>query len=281
MTCTRPLKAYRGEGGKICFSSAGINAGWSDRPLQFACGQCTDCRIDRSKQWAIRCFHEMSQHEENSFITLTYDDEHLPADHSLDKSHWQKFAKRLRKKSEFRYFHCGEYGENTNRPHYHAILFGLDFDDKQLLKETKWGNLYTSSYLEKTWGKGFVTVGGASWQSAAYVARYIMKKVTGKDADDHYKGRLPEYVTMSRRPGIGATWFDQYKTDVYPHDEVVVNGKPMRPPKYYDSLISEQELEGYKINRRRKAQNRDNSEERLKARERITENKLKRLRRTV
>lgn len=286
MTCTRPIQAYRGEGGRICFSSSGASGGWSDRPLQFACGQCTDCRLNRAKEWAIRCYHEMQMHEKNCFITLTYDDEHLPKDRSLDKSHWQKFAKRLRKKSAFRYFHCGEYGrkEKTERPHYHAILFGTDFqEDQVLLETTKWGNLYTSEKLSKAWQhQGFVTVGSATWQSAGYVARYLMKKVTGKEAEKHYQGRTPEYVTMSRGGrnkdgfgGIGKSWFDKYHEDVYPHDEVVINGKQMRPPKYYDSLISEQDRANYRAQRRQKAAKRDTTPERLRAHEQITEARQK------
>jgi len=220
--------------------------------------------------------------ERNSFITLTYDSDQLPENGSLDVSHWQKFAKRLRKKSAFRFFHCGEYGDENKRPHYHAILFGLDFsDDQVLIKEGKWGSLYTSPSLEKTWGKGYVTVGEATWQSAAYVARYIMKKVTGKDAEEHYGGKTPEYTTMSRRPGLGNSWFDKYNEDIYPHDEVIINGKPMRPPKYYDSLIPETDRANYRAQRRQRAAKRDNSEQRLKAREAITESKLTRLRRTV
>lgn len=238
--------------------------------------------------------HETQMHEQNCFVTLTYNEENLPKDNSLDVSHWQKFAKRLRKKSKFRFFHCGEYGDKNARPHYHAILFGVDFSDKVEIKNNnsrfnskgEWGKLYTSRYLEETWKLGFVTVGEATWQSAAYVARYIMKKKFGDQAEDHYGGRKPEYITMSRggtggQGGIGKSWLEKYKSDVYPHDEVVVDGKKMMPPKYYDNQLDENEILTYREQRKVKALERDTTPERLKAREKIVEARLKQLNRDL
>ena len=284
MACFTPLKAYRGAGGRIAFSSAGRAGGWCDRPIELPCGQCQGCRLERSRQWAVRCYHEGLMHKQNCFVTLTYNDQELPEGATLVKSDFQKFVKRLRKKRDFRYFHCGEYGEEDGRPHYHGILFGIDFrNDQVLVKERKGTKLYTSKSLEKTWGHGYVTVGEATWQSAAYVARYIMKKVTGEKADEWYEGRQPEYVTMSRRPGIGATWFQRYSSDIYPSDEVVVNGQRMRPPTYYDSLIPSEELQEFKRRRRIAVAKRaeDLAPERLKAREKNMESRMKRLRRTL
>jgi len=142
------------------------------------------------------------------------------------------------------FFHCGEYGEQLGRPHYHACLFGFDFPDKDIAivngKKVKF-----SESLNKIWGKGYCTLGDVTFESAAYVARYIVKKVSGKNADWFYKEidfetgeyteKQPEYVTMSRKPGIAFNWFDKYKKEVYPSDSIVINGKEMKPPKFYDS----------------------------------------------
>ena len=203
--------------------------------------------------------HEASLYSDNLFITLTYDDQNLPADWSLDVTDWQQFMKRLknatgRKKTPLRFFHCGEYGDQLGRPHYHALLFGIDLNDKKPYKKTETGEvLYTSELLERVWGKGFCPIGNVTFESAGYVARYTTKKISGAAADAHYDGRRPEYATMSRNPGIGRLWFDRFKTDCYPHDYAVVNGKRVRPPKFYDTLLDSEELEALKKNRTRTA----------------------------
>jgi len=260
VVCFHPLTAYRAQGGKVVFNP---KDGWGDRPLELACGQCQGCRLERSRQWAIRCVHEAQLHKQNCFITLTYSNENLPKDGSLCLADWQKFAKRLRHKAgPFRFFHCGEYGEVNLRPHYHACVFGLDFiADRGLWKDTGKFPLFRSPLLDETWGLGFATVGAMSFKSAAYVARYVMKKVNGDLAAERY-GRVdeetgevyfvrPEYVTMSRRPGIGSAWFEQFKADVYPSDEVVHEGKRYRPPRFYDCQLEADELDVYKVKRRR------------------------------
>ena len=169
-----------------------------------ACGQCVGCRLERSRQWAIRCVHESQMHEQNCFITLTYSDEFLPENGSLQLKHFQDFMKRLRFHvgGGIRFFHCGEYGEENGRPHHHAIIFNHDFADKKVWKTNNGVVLYRSKILEELWPYGFATVGCVSFESAAYVARYITKKVNGDMADSHYLGREPEYITMSRRPGV-------------------------------------------------------------------------------
>lgn len=253
MVCYYPLQGYRAryvnDSGRrpVVFNR---NDGFSDMPVSVPCGQCIGCRLERSRQWAIRCVHEAQLYQDNCFITLTYSNEYLPVDGSLDITHFQKFMKRLRKRfgKGIRYFHCGEYGAKYRRPHYHAILFNFDFKDKYLWKEENAFKLCRSPVLERLWPFGHSSVGTATFESAAYVARYILKKVNGDAADAHYLGGLdvdsgevfklkPEYTTMSRRPGIGKAWFDKYKDDVFPYDEVVLlkRGK-MRPPKYYDFL---------------------------------------------
>lgn len=250
MPCYRPLSGYRSqtvnESGKrsIVFN---INAGFSDMPVELPCGQCIGCRLERSRQWAIRCTHEASLWEQNAFITLTYSPEHLPPDNSLNVEHFQLFMKRLRKKfgTGIRYFHCGEYGEKFKRPHYHACLFNFDFPDKQLLRLNHDGDkLYTSEVLNEIWGKGHTIIGDVTFESAAYCARYITKKITGENSESHYQHiceisgeitqRKPEYTTMSRRPGIGMGWFEKYNSEIFANDFIFLNGKKLRPPKYYN-----------------------------------------------
>ncbi|QXP07883.1 MAG: replication initiator protein [Arizlama microvirus] len=255
MPCYKPIDAYQPVGGlsdrRLRFRLSPKDEG-NYRPTQISCGQCIGCRLERSRQWAVRCVHEAQMHQDNCFITLTYNDENLPPLASLQLDDYQRFMKRLRKKygSKIRFFHCGEYGEKYGRPHYHAILFNHDFDDKYHWRTTDQGHrCYRSPSLEKLWPYGNCEIGDVTFESAAYVARYIMKKVTGSAAEHHYcvghteYGELlykkPEYVTMSRRPGIGSSWFQKYHTDVYPDDFVVIrNDLKTRPPKYYDKLLS-------------------------------------------
>ena len=208
--------------------------------------------------------HESEMHDENCFITLTFDQANLEKRSnplSLDVTEYQRFMKRLRKRfgKNIRFFHCGEYGEKNKRPHYHAIIFGFDFKDKKLWTNRDGIKLYTSEALQELWPYGFSTIGEVTFQSAAYVARYIMKKWKGEGAEDHYtrwcpqtgEGTTvePEYCTMSRMPGIGKTWLEKFKADVYPHDYVVINNHKVKPPRYYDSLLSEEELAQLKAKR--------------------------------
>lgn len=256
--CYHPLTAYRTKSNEITFSKA---ASWSGTKLTLPCGQCIGCRLERSRQWALRCTHEASQYEENIFITLTYDDEHLPPGNTLIKSHFQKFIKRLRKyvgDTKIRYYHCGEYGEATPdndyiaRPHYHALIFNLDFQDKTIISDNP-NPLYTSPILDRIWGKGLTSIGSVTFESAAYVARYVMKKITGERAAEHYininkyTGEIndiePEYNSMSRRPGIGSNWYDQYRSDVYPSDYLIHNGMKLKPPRFYDKILESENPE--------------------------------------
>lgn len=218
------------------------NEGYIDRKVQIPCGRCIGCRAETVKKWAVRCVHESKLHDSNCFITLTYDDNHLPVNGTLVKRDFQLFMKRLRKaysRQKIRFFHCGEYGEKMLRPHYHAILFGFDFDDKELKVTGSGKPIFESKKLLDIWGQGFVSIDEVNYQTCAYVARYVVKKINGDKADDHYQGRIPEYATMSRRPGIGLGWLEKYSSDVYPLDKVVLDGgKIVRPPRYYDEKYS-------------------------------------------
>jgi hypothetical protein len=243
--------------------------------------------------------HEASLHENNCFITLTYDNAHLPPDGSLQLSDWQKFMKRLRKKygENIRFYHCGEYGEKLGRPHYHACLFNFDFPDKKIWNRTKQGHtVWRSKSLEELWPMGLSEIGSVTFQSAAYVARYIMKKVTGAQSSDHYEridpvsGEIrllkPEYVTMSRRPGIAHGWFEKFGSDVYPSDSVIVNGRAVRPPRYYDKQLKELApfmWDDVQYSRYEKSLNYldDNSPERMLVKEQVALAKLKTLKRTL
>lgn len=269
MPCYHPLQGYRAEklnpSGKrsIVFN---VREGFKDLPVELPCNQCIGCRLDRSRKWAIRCVHEASLHSQNSFITLTYSQSNIPKFNTLYLPHFQKFLKRLRKKispQKLRFFHCGEYGEKFDRPHYHSLIFGYDFPDKVQISSNQNGDkVYHSRILEDLWGLGFVTTGAVTYKSAAYVARYITKKITGRNAEAHYAtldeengewfDRKPEYTTMSRRPGIGRGWFDKYKRDLFPDDFVVMEGKKFPVPSFYSHLFENFHPDKYKWVRARR-----------------------------
>jgi hypothetical protein len=277
--------------------------------IKLPCGQCVGCRLEKSRQWAMRCIHEAQLYENNCFITLTFAPEHLEKRDnpwSVDVRDFQLFMKRLRFKygSNIRFFHCGEYGEKNGRPHYHACIFNFDFPDKELWKKTETGcDLYISQSLQTLWPYGFSTIGEVTFESAAYCARYIMKKINGKMRDEkkengltHYEivdpdsGEIrhinPEYTTMSRRPGIGRFWMHKYMADVYPHDYVVINGVKCRPPRYYDGVLETTrpyEFDEVKENRLTKASKHDdnNTPDRLLIREKCQNARLKLLPRTL
>lgn len=246
MPCYYPLAGWRSRTvnpatGKrpVVFQKAD---GLIDRPVEVPCGKCTGCRLERARQWAIRCMHEKSLYSESSFLTLTYSDDNLPAFQSLQLEDYQTFFKRLRKKTGpgLRFFGCGEYGETRGRPHYHAILFNYNFPDRRHYKTTDSGVLFRSAILDRTWGHGLCSIGTVTFESCAYVAKYCVKKVNGDKAAAHYRGRLPEFSTQSK--GIGRGWYEKYKSDVDMNDSVVMRGREMKPPQYYDRL-REREVE--------------------------------------
>lgn len=190
---------------------------------------------------------------QNCYLTLTYDDEHVPwsketGEQTLRKSDLQDFMKRLRyylHPLKVRFFACGEYGDETHRPHYHIILFGYDFSDKYFYKFSKDGfPYYISPTLTSIWGKGHCSVAAVSFESCAYVARYVTKKLTGEAGEKAYEGIQPEFINMSRRPGIGKDWYDQYKNDIYPYDEAILQGnngtRVLRVPRYYDKQLEKE-----------------------------------------
>lgn len=246
-------------------------------------------------------------HKANAFLTLTYSDEQLPPDRSLDVRHWQKFAKDFRYAyGPFRFYHCGEYGDETHRMHLHALIFGWDFtDDRVLFKTNGQGDdLFISKRLTDLWGRGEVVIGDLTHKSAAYCARYTMKRQGGEKGREYYKalaialtgdaayericletgevfdGLKPPYSTMSRRPGIGKPWLDKYKTDVYPHDYVVDSSfKKGRPPAFYDNQLDPDQLVDLKAQRVINARptRKDRTADRLHDREIVCEARTKSL----
>ena len=259
------------------------------------CGQCIGCRLEYARVWGARLAHEVAFLEEcfgiySSFITLTYDEEHVPYGGTLVKPHLQDFFKRFRwhlaqeePPREIRYYAAGEYGSTCpshgvkdctlcgpiQRPHYHAIILGFDFPDKKCLGYRDGYAVYESEFLAKLWKKGSHEIGSFSFDAGVYVASYMLAKFKGKEYDvaDYYCKYLPaidawmdlepEFATMSLKPGIGKDWMEKYVNDLYPHDQCPIPGRGTfgKPPKYYDSIYEishPEELEAIKEERRNK-----------------------------
>lgn len=264
--CTSPLHARR-VGGVLEFLGRskseryffGSNSRLGD-VLQIPCGQCAECRLKRSREWAVRCMHEASLHRDNCFLTLTYSGDSIHSV-SLKYKHFSDFLKRLRSrfpKDKISFFACGEYGETNPvtkcidggkyRAHFHALLFNFNFPDRVPCRLLGSADMFNSAILDSTWGHGACKIGEVTFESAAYVARYAMKKVTGDLAKAAYTiitpdgemiERTPEMLVMSKRPAIGKLWFERFGAHVYYRDKVVARGKEMQPPRYYDKLLPE------------------------------------------
>jgi len=292
MSCYYPVKGYRSADVSRSTGKRGIVfsplKGFRDLPMEVPCGRCIGCRLDRAKEWAVRCVQEASLHKENCFITLTYNDKSIPPNGSLRPTDLVKFMKLLRKRVgvKIRFFQCGEYGERLERPHHHVLIFGWMPQDMVLWKNTEKYKLWRSPIIESIWKHGFSTVGNVNYETASYVSRYILKKVTGDKAEAHYGDKVPEYLTMSRRPGIGREWIEKYHDEVYKEDTLVYGlGKLTKPPRYYDKVykqIDAEHLEECQSERRIAEANSDyNSPYRLKVREKVAEARVKMLERQI
>lgn len=246
MSCYRPIPAGVTDDGAVVLWRRG-----DSRSIELPCGRCIGCKMDRRRMWSIRIVHEASLFDANWFVTFTYDEKHVPGSLSLEYEDFQLFMKRLRKKEwsvsecpdgrrAVRFFCAGEYGGLTRRPHYHAILFNVDFPDRREFVN----GTFSSALLEGVWGKGNVVIGSVSAQSAAYVAGYTLKKVHGAAAKDYYEDvvnvqtgelsrRRAEFVVMSRKPGIGSWWYERFKSDLFPYDHAVADGKCYKVPAFY------------------------------------------------
>lgn len=259
------------------------------RALDLPCGQCTSCKLNKTRTWGIRIVHEVYYIWErwqlpSCFITLTYDEKHLPIDGSLVPKHLQDFIKRLRERLRqenvfIRHYSIGEYGTTCvkhniqecikcgpiQRPHYHAIIMGYAFNDRRLVGNRMGNNVYESELLNDTWGMGFTELGSATFESAAYCARYLMKKINGPMADQHYIRYCwkrdnwyeveKEFAYMSTKPGIGKGFAMRYQTDLLERDECPIPGRGShgKMPKYYLDKFEEmypEFIENLKENRR-------------------------------
>lgn len=276
------------------------------KAMQLPCGNCIGCRLERSRQWAVRCTHEASLYDSNCFVTLTFNPKAYAKDcptGSLDRRHVQLFMKRLRKRfsdRKIRSFYCGEYGEKNGRAHYHLALFNVDFPDKEYWKSVNGHKYFRSQILESIWSdpetkesKGHCVIGDLTFESAAYVARYCLKKINGREAEDHYTrvnpqtGEifkiLPEFSQASLKPGIGSGWFEKFgMTDIFPRDECVINGVIGKPPRFYDKLLERVDPDLLKdVKRRRELKRIDRLDDivysRLKVKEKIQEIRLGKL----
>ena len=233
--------------------------------IQIPCGKCIGCRLAYSRQWANRCLLEAQQYENNQFVTLTYASENLSysKEKQVDKETGEiftiptlvpedltKFMKDLRRYYKYHYNHegirfyaCGEYGEQYHRPHFHLIIFNLPIEDLQYLYTTNAKNkVYTSEIISKIWDKGLCSIGEVTWDSAAYVARYVMKKLKGRESETYKKlGIVPEFVRMSRNEGIAKAYYEQHKEEIYKNDEIILQKKDkvevVKPCSYYDKMF--------------------------------------------
>lgn len=300
MSCFHPLEASRDR------SSGSVTIGYHPGKshtgdfMELPCGSCVGCKMDKARAWSIRCMHEAQLYDSNLFVTLTYDDEHLPRSLSLEYPHFQAFMRRLRKKVKgvsrapsgsfpVRFFVAGEYGEQLRRPHWHAILFNVRFEDQvRLVNGTS-----RSAQVERIWGHGNVVLGEVTAASAAYVAGYTLTKRYGQSAQDHYEDvvdvstgevtcRRPEFCQMSRDPGIGAWWYSRFRGDLFPKDHAVVEGKEHKVPGYYwrkfqqeaDPLLVE-ELEAARVERARRLPLEESSDRRRCDREIVAQSRLR------
>lgn len=244
--CTCPQEGwYSVEGGFTLDKSKAYH----DRPLTVRGGRCMGCRLERARVWGVRCTHEASLYDENLFLTMTYDDDHLPYGNTLVRKHVTDFFKRLRRRypsQKIRHLYCGEYGGETERAHYHAIVFNLWPSDAEFFFRKEGNDYYRSDKIDQIWGLGHCNFGEVTFKSASYVAGYCKAKIQGPMAKEYYQwidestgeiiDRLPPFQGQSLKPGIGQPWIEKFMTDVYPRDQIIIDGNPCRPPRYYDQL---------------------------------------------
>jgi hypothetical protein len=276
-----------------CFKPIDVpKKGYIDLRVQVPCGRCLGCRLDKRRDWANRLLDEAKFHIYRWFLTLTYSDDHLPANGSLVLRHaqlWQKRMRKARPDDTLRFFTVGEYGKQTKRAHYHSIMFGADFPDKRRHSKSGDHELFVSEELNKLWGMGHCYIGTVTASSCEYVAGYVVDKINGQAAKQHYSrldpltGEIveiqPEFAIMSRRPGIGAAWYEQFKDDVFPSDTKVSKGKPGPVPRYYTDKLKDESaamyeaVKGKRMEQLRKRRA-DNTPERLAAREEVARARL-------
>lgn len=280
MACLSPRKAWKAylpnPTGKhsLVFSP---RKGSKSTFMHVPCGQCIECRLEKSRQWALRCQKEAELYDANCVVTLTYDQANLPKNGSIQNEDVQLFMKRLRERMRgstmvidkdgkatwpIRSYGCAEYGEKWGRPHYHIILFNLDFPDKTEDPEMDPGEYkyYVSETLDQLWDMGKTQIMDLNFETAAYVARYVTKKINGPGHTrvHVYEGKFvpiadERSIAVSRRPGIGKRWYEKNKQHIYKQDTVFERGMQMRPPKYFDSLFEKDNPDGFlRVKQKRK-----------------------------
>lgn len=265
---------------------------WNEKDYELIpipCGNCIGCRLDYSRDWATRCLLEAEQYKYNYFITLTYDDEHLPigskGNATLVPEDFSNFLKRLRiyykrhfNHDNIRFFGCGEYGDMSLRPHYHIILFNLPIPDltpefkyvdpitnKQVItKHCANGVIYYySDIIHDLWNKGNVVIGECSYQSCAYTARYVVKKLKGKSSEAYATlGVVDPFCRMSRKPGIAFNYYFDNKENIYEYDSLTLatndGARILPPPRYFNKMYEiENELRYYQVKEARKRKGED------------------------
>jgi hypothetical protein len=291
MACTNPKRCWQQgqtEAGKPKYVFKKPVQHWNYKEQMVPCGKCISCKLQKSAEWATRATHEAQMHIFNCFITLTYAPENLPENESLEPLHLKNFIKKLRRRfKNFKYLACGEYGHNPRdnrieRPHYHLCLFGIDFQDKKYFFTNNIGQpVYRSELLEKLWDKGHSTVCEFTYETAAYTARYTLKKQTENEKYEHVNvdlktgevlepekyerimqrlGKQPELIRMSK--GLGKSWYEKYSSDTE-KDYIIVRGKKHKTPRYYDKLLEEKDPEKLKkVKERREEIAKENPENR-------------------
>lgn len=288
MPCFTPMLAHksaeRGPSGKYGVTFSGKKALREQGLIKLPCGKCIGCRLERTDSWGMRGTHEakMMRLEDRGscFLTLTFRDEDVPEDGSLNRDHLQRFFKRLRfavAPLKVRYFACGEYGSLNKRLHYHVILFGFDFPDRKFYRTTKSGHrAYVSALLSELWPHGLHEIGEVTFQSARYVASYVTDRKGGARKRNRVAVTVPhpltrfavevepEFQLQSLKPGIGEAWFRRFKSDCYPSDQIVIENRIRPMPRYYLDLLSDDEREV--IRRKRRAFAKLSPEEQSKAR---------------
>ena len=248
MPCFRPITCWQPpDGGQVQFRELKDH-----REIEIPCGQCIGCRLTRQQMWSFRCLAEASLHEHNWFLTLTYAPEHLPAYGALCHRHWQLFAKRVRKRlGPFRYLMCGEYGETTHRPHYHALVFGLDLPDVEPVSVRRGHQVYRSRLIESMWRYGLSELGTVTAQSARYCAGYVLKSNKAPELLDEQTGELIDlpkpYGRMSLKPGLGDAWIRRFYPEVFAHGACYAQDSRHRIPDRFKHILEDLDGEAYDV----------------------------------
>lgn len=268
MPCFNPMRVATDEDGHLDWSKS-YTSDVVDSPVLVPCRNCIGCKLADAREWAIRCFHEATLHTtkwkdprnglvtevpNSSMVTLTYDNEHLPADGCLDKGALVNFHRRLDRHAgrPVRRFSIGEYGTTGGRPHYHALLMGLDLDDRYQVVLGD-GQLVSKSHtLDKLWPFGNATIDDLNFNTVRYVSGYLAKEKSGNpDFVDGpiaekvdpttgtvvYQPVQPQFRLMSRQPGLASEWIKANYERVYPFDEITIHGISFPPPGYYDRWL--------------------------------------------